>query len=136
MPDGIPYAHEDGLWRYGGWKNVDVRTGPRRNRFERTEQLEAIRALVGDAPRVLYAVQFGDGTIKIGCTADLPSRLGNYGPCDVIAFRAGTMAEELAIHHSLRPHLHHGREWYHPTSEVFAVVNDMRDDFGLPHLAA
>jgi hypothetical protein len=59
-----------------------------------------------------------------------------YPGGEILGFRAGDRADETDLHYDLREHVHHGREWYHPTPEVFAVVNAMRDDFGLPHLAA
>ena len=96
---------------------------------------EALRGLQGDG-LILYAVRCPDGVIKIGATGDVARRLKHIDHAEILALRYGTRADELAIHHSLKAHRHHGREWYHPTPEVLAVVNDMRDDFGLPHLAA
>jgi hypothetical protein len=137
MPDGIPFDETDGLWRFGTWQDTEIRTGAPRNHAERVERYVGIRALTATIPSVLYAVRLPGGTIKIGCTSNFASRLSSYGPdSEVLGFRAGDRADEQAIHKSLKAHLRHGREWYHPTSEVFAVVNDMRDDFGLPHLAA
>ena len=38
------------------------------------------------------------------------------------------------VHHSLRVHLAHGHEWYHPHAEVLALVNQWRSELGQPPL--
>ena len=137
MPDGTPFQHSDGYWEYGfkGWFDTDVRTGPHRNRSERREQNEGIRALTGDAETVIYAIQLADGVIKIGCTSDLATRRISYGADSVIlAFLPGDFADEKAIHKSLAEHTARGREWYKPVPAVLDVVNEMRDHFHLEPL--
>ena len=53
------------------------------------------------------------------------------------AFRFGDYDDEQAVHRSLAAQRIEGkREYYHPTPEVLAVVNEMRSDLGLPVLAA
>ena len=84
---------------------------------------------------VLYALRLEDGVIKIGCTKNLANRAsGLHG--NILGFRPGDFDDEKAIHDDLKAHRARGREYYHPRPEVLAVVNDMRDDFGLPHIAA
>lgn len=134
MPDGTPFDETDGLWRYGTWADTEVRTGPKRNRAELVEQTNAIRALTGDAESVIYAVQFPDGVIKIGCTTNLVRRRYGYRQHEILGFRPGDMAEEKAIHETLSPHLAWGREWYHPVPAVLDVVNGMRAHFNLEPL--
>jgi hypothetical protein len=84
--------------------------------------------------KVLYAVQFPDGVIKLGYTADLDVRRRQYGPVGsykIIAVAPGTREQERALHAALRPHRARGHEWYHPTTEVLATVNRMRQSVGL-----
>lgn len=133
MPDGTPFKDPGGLWLHGGWE-TEVRTGPKRNRAELVEQVNAIRALVGDAPSVIYAVRMPDGIIKIGCTTNLVRRRYGYYDAEILAFRPGDLAEEKAIHASLAEHLVRGREWYKPVPAVLDVVNDLRGHFNLEPL--
>jgi hypothetical protein len=90
---------------------------------------------------VIYAARLADGTIKIGCTTHFGQRLtwlkSHVGlDVELLAFRFGAYEDEQAIHASLREHLRRGREYYHPDPEVLAVVNAMRDDLHMPHIAA
>ncbi len=86
---------------------------------------------------VVYAIRLTDGTVKIGWTQDLGRRKTYFGSeAQVIGFRRGSLADEQALHTSLAPHRHHGREYYNATPEVLAVVNDMRSAFNLEPLAA
>ena len=55
---------------------------------------------------------------------------------ELLAFRVGAYEDEQAIHASLVEHRARAREYYNPTPEVLAVVNDMRNSLGLPHIAA
>lgn len=87
---------------------------------------------------VLYAAAIG-GEIKIGYTADVVRRLDHFRsetPCRLLAIRFGTRDDERAVHRSLRAHLAHGHEWYHPTPEVLALVNQWRADLGQEPLDA
>jgi hypothetical protein len=134
MPDGTPFKNPDGYWSYQTWTDVEVRTGPERNRYELAEQRQAIRALTGAAKSVIYAVRFTDGVIKIGCTTNFARRRTDYRNAEILAFRPGTMDEERAIHASLRRHVVHGREWYRAARDVIDVVNDLRSHFNLEPL--
>lgn len=135
MPDGIPYEDPTGLWRFGTWQ-TETQTGPNRNLAERYERNAAIRALTADTESLLYAFELYGGIIKIGYTTDLVKRHRGFPGCTILAFRPGDRDDERAIHATLRPHRAYGWEHYHPTPEVLAVVNDMRDHFGLPHIEA
>ncbi len=87
------------------------------------------RTLLG---AVIYAARLPDGVIKIGCTSNLGVRMWQLGAgTTLLGFRPGLRPEELQLHRTLRAHVHHGREYYHPTPEVMAVVNEMRDTLGL-----
>src|SRR4051812_35828898 len=95
---------------------------------------EAVRLLT-DGQQTIYAVRLLDGTVKIGCTGDLVARRRTLGiGAEILGFVPGDFEDEQAIHATLRPHRARGREYYHPTPAVLAVVNEMRDCFGLPHL--
>lgn len=95
---------------------------------------EALAALQG-SNSVVYAMRVPDGAIKIGCTTNLANRASSLHG-EILGFRPGTFADELAIHHSLIPHRARGREYYRPTDQVMAVVNDIRSHFNMPHIAA
>lgn len=136
MDDHTPIADPSGYWAYTNRPTWIRENGAKRNRAERTEQTDAIKALTAHLPSVLYAVQLPDGTVKIGCTTNFAARRHGYGPHTVLAIMPGDRAAETEIHRSLRPFLTYGREWYRPTDEVFDVVNTMRDHFNMPHLAA
>ena len=103
-----------------------------------TKQTARTYALNSIGP-VVYAARMADGTIKFGHTSRLGRRLWDLAyreqmKAELLAFRPGTYEDEQALHQRLAPHLHHGREWYHPTSAVMSTVNEMRDGFGLPRL--
>lgn len=90
---------------------------------------------------VVYAARLADGTIKIGRTEHFGDRLRHLKAytkqeVELLAFRFGGRNEEQAIHATLAAHIHHGREYYHPTPEVLAVVNSMREALSMPHVAA
>ncbi len=94
--------------------------------------------MLGD---VVYAARLADGTIKIGWTQHFEDRLRYLSAhtdqdVELLAFQLGSRDDEQAIHHSLTDHLHHGREYYHPTSEVLDVVNEMRQALHMPPIAA
>lgn len=98
------------------------------------DRAEALRSLTAGRS-VVYAMRLPDGTIKIGCSAQLWRRRCTLRG-EVLAFVNGTRIEEQAIHRTLTAHLARGREYYRPTPAVLAVVNDMRKRFNLPPLAA
>ena len=103
------------------WNHPDTRT------ISRGAALKAVGAVV-------YAVRVRD-LVKIGHTADLANRVSGLHATEVLAFRPGTRDDEQAIHAQLVDHLAHGREYYRPTPEVMAVVNDMRERIGLEPVA-
>ncbi len=115
-----------------------TKTGPRRANIEKREQSRAVRAVTALWPSVVYAVRFPDGTFKIGCSTNLAARHRKFRAKggEIVGFMAGDFDDERAIHQSLHHAVMRGREWYHPEPEVLAVVNEMRDQFDLPHLAA
>lgn len=80
---------------------------------------------------VVYAVRLPGRIVKIGCSANLAARIQALGAVEILAFKPGEYADEQAIHATLVAHRHHGREYYHPSPEVMAVVNQMREDLGL-----
>lgn len=104
---------------------------------QRAKDLSRGHMLNGLGP-VIYAVRLPDGLVKIGFTSTLARRCSQLGGMDgLLAVRLGaTYAEEQALHDSLAEHVAHGREFYHPTTEVLAVLNAMRDEIGMPPLVA
>lgn len=96
----------------------------------RMSRAEALRTL---GP-VLYAVRLRDGLIKIGYTARMDDRLYHFRGCEVLAFKQALAEDEQPVHNGLKAHLAHGQEYYHPTPEVLAVVNDWREALGLQPL--
>lgn len=97
------------------------------------DRAEALRALTMDRT-VVYAMRLRDGLIKIGCSSQVWHRRAVLSG-ELLAFRFGDFDDEAAIHASLKQHRARGHEFYHPTAEVMAVVNAMRDDWNLPHIA-
>jgi hypothetical protein len=95
---------------------------------------QALRDL-SDEGTVVYAIRQNCGLIKIGVTTNIARRSQEIGT-EVLGFFFGDYDDEQAIHHSLRAHVAKGREYYHVTPEVIAVVNDMRTNLGLPLIAA
>jgi hypothetical protein len=101
------------------------------------KELTACQAMeaLGD---VVYAIRLPDDTIKIGWTTNLAQRKRSWrmpGNTGILAVKPGTCDEEQAIHQRLTAYLQRGREYYHPTPEVLAEVNSLRDAVGLEHVA-
>jgi hypothetical protein len=99
-------------------------------------------ALMKALGSVVYAARLADGTIKIGWTETFHDRM-RYLKCydgqdvELLAFLPGGHSDEQAIHAGLVAHRIEGRrEYYHPTADVLAVVNDMRTSLRLPPIAA
>lgn len=136
--DGVVIRTNDPSTLYGDRPAEGTKIGPRRMNYEKVEQSRAIRALLAGIDSVVYAVQFPDGTVKIGCSGNLAQRIRNFRGKggEVIGFRAGDFDDEKAIHDSLIAYRVRGREYYRPSIEVMAVVNAMRDEWNLPHVAA
>ena len=91
---------------------------------------------------MLYAMRI-DGLIKIGWTSMmLTDRRDRFRAemgaveIEILAFIPGTREDELEIHHLLADHVVKGREWYNPTVEVMAVVNEWRAYWGRDPIAA
>jgi len=100
------------------------------------------RSMMNSLGSIVYAARLADGTVKIGWTQHLHDRLRYLKHHDgqgveMLAFRFGTYDDEQAIHAGLVAHRIEGRrEYYHPTADVLAIVNQMRTDLGLDPLAA
>lgn len=92
---------------------------------------ECLREL--DGIELIYAIRLPDGIIKIGHTREIMARRRHFDstPEAILAIKPGTYDEEQAIHEQLAPHRARGREYYHPTPEVLAYVNGIRDDLGV-----
>jgi hypothetical protein len=81
----------------------------------------------------MYALQVGEH-IKIGWGRSLPTRLKTYPPtAKVLGVTTGTLNDEQNIHRKLRPWVAQNREWYHPSAEVMAVVNEFAASYEVPN---
>jgi hypothetical protein len=92
---------------------------------------DSCRPIARQCPPLLYAIDLGGKAIKIGHTTDLAERirhLANWS--DVLAIKPGTRTEEPEIHRRLSPYVSDGRETYHRTPEVLALVNEWRAVYG------
>lgn len=99
-----------------------------------TEPLTRRQALIQFPPAV-YAVRLADGIIKIGWSQRMMKRLERYGKgADLLAAFPSSLEHERVIHSRLREYRAHGREYYHPTPEVMAEVNQLRALSNLPAL--
>jgi hypothetical protein len=72
-----------------------------------------------------------DGPVKIGRAVDPQQRMrahqtSNAEPLSLLLVIAGTAERERAIHTALVAS-HMSGEWYHPTSEIFAFIDRMRE---------
>lgn len=88
----------------------------------------------------LYAVAIGDDEIKIGYTRDVVRRVDHLRcstrqPCRILAVHRGTTDNERELHRALAAHRSHGREYYHRTAEVLALVDRWRAELGQAPLA-
>lgn len=88
--------------------------------------------LLRDLGPVIYYAKVG-GLIKIGFTSNLAVRFRNYPPgTKLLAWRTdATLEDEQEIHREMRHLLAAGNEWYWPTPEVLAIVNQARVDCGI-----
>lgn len=82
----------------------------------------------------MYAFLFPEGYIKIGWSSDLPQRRTNLGASwdNLLALKRGTIDDERRLHRRIDDrHRHHGIEYYYPTPEIIAMLNEWRRDLGL-----
>lgn len=93
----------------------------------------ALKALRGTS--WLYAMRVPGGFIKIGYSSNLEHRVRQLHG-EIIALTPGERGQEMDLHRQLADHVHHGREYYSPTPEVMAVVNEWRTRWNLEPIAA
>ena len=115
----------------GGYTSSGVFENPVGRSFAKSPSLRALQA----GERVVYAMRLPDGVIKIGCCKDLANRSSMLHG-QILGFRFGDFEDEKAIHATLVKHRARGREYYRPTPEVMAVVNELcrRCNFGIGHM--
>lgn len=112
-----------------------TQTHPAMLDHERLATGPSIDALLHAMGPVIYFAQMRDGLVKIGYTTDLRKRRHGWEKGSrVLAFRYGTLEDELLIHQGLVESRAYGREWYHPTDEVMAEVDTARE-WMLSHVA-
>lgn len=81
---------------------------------------------ISESAGVVYFIRVGD-LIKVGFSSDLSRRMKAYPPdAEVLAYYSGSFAEEQQTHQLLSAHRAKRREWYHPTPEVMAAVEDAK----------
>ena len=98
----------------------------------------AIYEALGELGEVIYVIRCDDGLIKIGHTGCLRDRRRHHRAdfADILAVIPGSYEVEQAIHQRFREHCARGREYYHPTPEILAFINDVREQAGVPPVAA
>lgn len=98
----------------------------------------AIYEALGELGEVIYVIRCDDGLIKIGWTRGLRERRRSIESdfTAILAVRPGSYDDEQAIHARFRRHCARGREYYHPTPEILDFINEIRDQAGVPPLAA
>lgn len=84
----------------------------------------------------VYAVRTPERLIKIGYTTNLDRRIRSFGSVwsDVLLALPGTLDEEAALHARFRPHLARGHEYYFPTDDLVAWVNEHRERLGVSRI--
>lgn len=107
-------------------------------------QRQALKAVSMVFGATLYAFTFGP-FLKLGWTEHLDQRFyqlrhqaiaRGYTAPEFLGFAPGTREDEGALHRSLAASVAEGREWYNPTPDVLAVINDWRDQLGRDPIAA
>lgn len=120
-----------------------------------TPSRQRVRLVAGDSPQrtkaqalrligpSLYALWLpGHRWIKIGWTTNVHNRLRtiahrhNDTPAVLAVIPGSTLEDEQSIHDQLPDTARaHGREYYRPSREVLAIVNQLRASINLPALA-
>lgn len=92
--------------------------------------------LLRDLGPVIYYLRVG-ALVKIGYTGDLAQRIRDYPPdVKLLAWRTNATFEmEQEIHAALTAHTAARVEWYYPTPEIIAVINQARIDCGIAKYA-
>lgn len=128
MPEGVD--PETGIYvkpRASGTQQLD------RPALAPARERNAALTMLFGGKTVIYAMRVPGNLVKIGCTSQIVHRRIELRG-EILGLREGDFDEESELHKSLREHVHHGREWYHPTAAVLSVVNEMREPFGLEPL--
>ncbi len=97
------------------------------------EARDSRKVLLDGLGPVVYAIATFDGLVKIGYSGNMAQRYRSYTRIgQLVAWESGgTPEREAELHALLAPHAARGREWYHPTPEVLAVVYAMREALGI-----
>jgi hypothetical protein len=83
-----------------------------------------------DQGSVVYYVLVGD-MIKIGYTANLPTRLASYPPGRrLLAYEPGGKLEEQRIHNRFERFRMAGNEWYRIEQPIIDRINELRHALG------
>jgi hypothetical protein len=96
------------------------------------EAIRQNRAVVAERHRrapdvyVVYYLQVGDA-IKIGYTANLPTRLRTYPPnAKLLAYESGGQRLEARRHRQFAEDLAAGREWFRPSERLLAHIDSIK----------
>ena len=86
-----------------------------------------------DLGQVVYFIRDGD-LIKIGCTRNLKSRRRAFtSDLDaILAVTPGSFELERETHERFAAARAQRREWYHPTPDLIAHINDLRERMNVP----
>lgn len=96
-------------------------------REQRMDEDERRRLEVSKTKGDIYYVRV-DEKIKIGWSSNLGQRLASYPPHTVqLCDHPGTRADERDLHRTFKPSRASGREWYHPTPELMAHIDRVRN---------
>lgn len=101
---------------------------------EQTRRFETMSP--GIVPEYIYFIQAESGAIKIGYGKNPYARLRAFRTSsrerlELRAFRPGTKADEAALHRQFSQFRIRG-EWFRPVKRVLNLVQNVRDEYGLP----
>lgn len=101
----------------------------------RQHSIDDLAVLTKGLDPLLYAFRMEGQVIKIGFTTNLDNRRATLGRSwsDLLAIKLGTRQDELALHRSIPDsHRAHAREWYRPTPQIIAMLDEWRSAYNLP----
>lgn len=134
-------SHAFDLWTEVEYHRMDLRqAAASRMRKQSVEQIrsEIIKERMGvekfmaeykQKPGLIYYLRVAD-QIKIGYTADLPTRMKSYPPmAELLATHPGTRATERQMHQKFVTHRAARNEWFHPHDKLLTHIDLVRDQY-------
>lgn len=141
--DKLPLCqnHAFDLWTEVEYHRMELRqAGAARMRRQSVEQIrsEIIKERMGvekflaeykQKPGIIYYLQVAD-QIKIGYTADLPTRMKAYPPmAELLATHPGTRQTERQMHQKFAVKRAARNEWFHPHDKLTEHIELVRTQF-------